>query len=292
MNKSMTGYGVASFEKEGKTITVEVRTLNSKYLDINLRLPRAFSEKELEIRNLISSQLERGKVSLSIDYQNRTNVSSRRGLNKDLFKDYFQELKAISNEVDAGKEDIFKLALEAPEVMTVETIKEDFGEDWEIILATFTKAIELCNQFRKQEGDALGKKLLSYAEAIDKLLDKVEKRDPKRIEGLKSRIQQQLTELVSPENVDKNRFEQELIYYIEKLDINEEKVRLRNHLDFFREIIHSDKSEGKKLGFVSQEIGREINTIGSKANDSEIQKLVVGMKEELEKIKEQCLNIL
>jgi uncharacterized protein (TIGR00255 family) len=292
MNKSMTGYGTASFESETMTVSVEVKTLNSKFLDINLRLPRVFSDKEIEVRNLLSDRLQRGKAAVNIEYQRLDAAATKLAINKKLFLQYYQELSELAGQVGANTDELLKLTLQSPEVMVTEKTDEDLSEDWQVVLDTLKKALEHCNAFREQEGQALVNKLAVYADTIEELLAEVEKQEPTRLEVVKTRIKQSLEELKSPEKIDENRFEQELIYYIEKLDINEEKVRLRNHLKYFHEIMKSKESQGKKLGFVAQEIGREINTIGSKANDAVIQKLVVSMKEELEKIKEQVLNVV
>lgn len=288
----MTGYGTATYESETMTVSVEVKTLNSKFLDVNLRLPRLFSDKEMEVRNLLADQLQRGKTAVSIEYQRYDAAANKVAVNKQLFLQYYKELSSLAEEVGAKQDEIFKLSLQSPDVMSTDKTKDDLSDDWKIIKDTLNKAINRCDAFRVQEGEALENKLIAYTHKIDELLREVEQYEQERIESVKSRIRQSLEDLISPEEVDKNRFEQELIYYIEKLDINEEKVRLRNHLKYMQEIMNSEKSQGKKLGFVAQEIGREINTIGSKANNAAIQKLVVDMKEELEKIKEQVLNVV
>ncbi|MDX1627045.1 MAG: YicC/YloC family endoribonuclease [Fulvivirga sp.] len=292
MLKSMTGYGTASHSSEGIAINVEVRTLNSKYLDLNLRLPRAFNEKEIEIRNIISEKLERGKVSLHIDYVNENEVEPSQTYNKALFKKYYTDLRKMADSVVASDHDLFRLALSAPDVVVStgdEKIKES---DWKKIKELLLQATQKCDEFRIKEGSDLQKKFETYIQTIDRNLSEIEKLDPARIERIRNRIKSNLAEFVEEEGLDKNRLEQELVYYIEKLDITEEKVRLASHLKHFSEVLHMDQSMGKKLGFISQEIGREINTIGSKANDADIQKFVVDMKESLEKIKEQVLNIV
>ena len=292
MLKSMTGYGSSKYSNEGLIINVEVKTLNSKYLDLNLRVPKAFNEKELEIRNLVNSTLERGKVSLSIDFANESLAEQKQTYNEELFVKYYNDLKKLANKVIASDGDLFRIALSSPDVI-VNTGEQGLDSNqWDLIRSQVVNALDQCNEFRNKEGAIIEEKFRSYTSIIKENLQAVEKLDPNRVERIKDRIKGNLMEFVEEEGLDKNRLEQELVYYIEKLDITEEKVRLSNHLDHFSEVLDDEKSLGKKLGFISQEIGREINTIGSKANDSEIQKHVVNMKEELEKIKEQVLNIL
>jgi uncharacterized protein (TIGR00255 family) len=292
MAKSMTGYGIANFENEKLTVSVEVKTLNSKFLDVNFRLPKSFSDKELEVRNLVSEYLERGKVSFTVEYARKEPVVPKVAVNKQLFKAYYDELLSLAQEVNSSTSEIFKMAIQSPEVLVVEKVEDGLLQDWELVKGAIVQALDQCNQFRKKEGDALKIKLLEYIDRIGGFLAGVEEQDPARVVAVKERIRQNLEDVVGKEQVDQNRFEQELIYYIEKMDISEEKVRLKTHLNYFKEIIKADDTPGKKLGFLAQEIGREINTIGSKANDALMQKNVVGMKEELEKIKEQLLNLL
>lgn len=292
MLKSMTGYGSASYAQEGLSINVEVRTLNSKFLDLNLRLPRSFNEKEIEVRNAVNRKLERGKVSLSVDFSNENEISQKQTYNKELFKQYYNDLKKLADSVIASDLDLFRLALSSPDVI-ISTADEQLDAGlWEQIQQLINEALDGCDAFRKKEGAELQQKFEGYIATIEAGLKEVEQLDPKRIERIKSRIKGNLLEYVDEEGLDKNRLEQEIIYYIEKLDITEEKVRLASHLEHFKEVLQADQSLGKKLGFISQEIGREINTIGSKANDADIQRHVVTMKEELEKIKEQVLNVL
>lgn len=292
MIKSMTGYGLASHETENVKIVVEVKTLNSKFLDLNLKLPRAFTEKELFIRKLISDRLERGKVGLSVDYLDAETSLPKLSLNEALFKAYYDQLKTLSLAVNAETSDIFKIALQSPDVMTTEPQSDANVKNWDVVIQTIEEALERCNQFRLQEGATLQEQIKASIVTIDELLQKVGEQDPQRTETIRGRIKQNIEELSLKGSVDENRLEQEIIFYVEKLDISEEKVRLKSHLDYFLEMMEQPVSQGKKLGFISQEIGREINTIGSKANDALIQKYVVGMKEELEKIKEQLLNIV
>ncbi len=292
MIKSMTGYGIASHESENLKIHVEVKTLNSKFLDLNLRFPKALADKELEIRKIVSDKLERGKVSLSFDYVDATARPSKLAIDTPLFLAYYNQLKALAQEVNADTSDIFKLALQSPEVMLSESQEQDESGNWELLKKKLQEALAACDNFRKTEGATLQTQLEASIVEIGNMLSKIIEQDPLRIQSIRNRIRQNIEELSLKGTADENRIEQEIVYYIEKLDINEEKVRLKSHLDYFIEVMSMPASQGKKLGFISQEIGREINTIGSKANDALIQKYVVGMKEELEKIKEQLLNIV
>ena len=288
----MTGYGHTRFEDDQFAINVEVKTLNSKFLDVNIRIPRAFSDKEMEIRNLLGEILERGKINLVLDFLNKKEATSRVNINEQLFSEYFDSLNNLADGIKADKTELFKLALQFPEVMG--TIEDDHNKDeeWKAILPIVEKSIRQCDEFRIKEGDVLTGNLLDYKNHIATLLEQIKKLDPERIEKTKKRLKGNLSEFISKEELDVNRMEQELIYYIEKLDINEEIVRLDSHLAYFSEILQSKRSMGKKLNFIAQEMGREINTIGSKSNYAPMQKLVVNMKEELEKIKEQVLNLV
>jgi len=293
MIKSMTGFGLCTANDEQSSVTVEIKSLNSKFQDFTFRSPKSLADMELEWRNLISEKLERGKISFSVEYAKTGKAEVKQTYNKDLFIAYYNELKKLADVVIAPSYDqIFQLALASPEVIQ-NSGKEDFppAEKEKIKKAVF-HAIELCDQFRLAEGKVLGEKIASNIKAIREGLAEVEKLDPLRVEKIRSRIKGNVTDFLKTESFDQNRLEQEIIFYIEKLDINEEKVRLKSHLDYFLKVMDSKESNGKKLGFIAQEIGREINTIGSKANDAEIQKHVVMMKEELEKIKEQLNNVL
>lgn len=292
MIKSMTGYGVAGHESENLKIHVEVKTLNSKFLDLNLRIPKSLNDKDLEIRKIVSDTLERGKVALSLEYVDAAARPSKLAIDTPLFLAYYNELKNLAQEVNADTSDIFKLALQSPEVMLSENQLEDEGIHWELLKEKINEALAACDNFRITEGATLQAQLESSILEIGNMLEKIIEQDPLRIQNIRNRIKQNIEELSLKGTADENRLEQEIIYYIEKLDISEEKVRLKSHLDYFLEVMNMPTSQGKKLGFISQEIGREINTIGSKANDALIQKYVVGMKEELEKIKEQLLNIV
>lgn len=291
MIKSMTGYGKAQAERNNAVVTVEIKTLNSKFLELNLRLPKVYSEKEIEIRNLLSQHLERGKASINLEVQSNEVAEAKVEYNKALFLLYYQQLQELAREAGAPENDIFKLALQQPEVS--KTLSTELSEEeWKFVEELIAEAARHCDAFRLREGEALKEKLLEYTAEIKARLRAVEEQDPLRLEGIKERMNKKLEELIQTDKIDQNRLEQELIYYIEKLDINEEKVRLLTHLNYFEQALKAPESNGKKLGFISQEIGREINTIGSKANDAHIQRHVVVMKEELEKIKEQVLNIL
>ncbi len=288
----MTGYGHARYEDENFSISVEVRTLNSKFLDVAVRIPKSYNDKEISVRNLISEKLQRGKVSLILEFSNKKETVSKVSINERLFRAYYDELKALSDNVESNSVDLFKMAVQFPEV--IQTIEDDSAheKEWEMIIPVIKKAIDNCNDFREKEGAVLSENLKTYIRDIENNLEKIKELDPVRVERIKSRLNENLKEFAKREELDVNRLEQELIYYIEKLDISEEKVRLASHLNYFSEILNSKKSMGKKMNFIAQEIGREVNTIGSKSNDAAMQKLVVNMKEELEKIKEQILNIL
>jgi uncharacterized protein (TIGR00255 family) len=289
----MTGFGLSMINDEQSSVTVEVKSINSKFQDFSFRLPKMLGDLELECRNLLADKLERGKITLTIEYAKSGKMETKQSYNKELFVAYYQELKKLADAVIAPSYDqIFHLALTSPDVIQSNG-KEDLpaGEKEKIKLA-MVQAVEKCNQFRAAEGKVLGEKITSNIEAIATGLSAVAKLDPPRVERIRSRIKNGVSEFFNNEAFDTNRLEQEIIFYIEKLDINEEKVRLQSHLDYFLKVMDSKESNGKKLGFIAQEIGREINTIGSKANDAEMQKQVVMMKEELEKIKEQLNNVL
>lgn len=292
MIKSMTGFGQSVFDDGQTQITVEVKTLNSKFLDINLRLPRSFSDKEIEVRNFLSEQLERGKVSLSIDHARVGQQEPKQSYNEVLFTAYYAELKKLADKVMAPYDNLFSLAINSPEVIQGKTGNGATPEEWSAVKKVFVEAIAKCDEFRISEGNALETKLSEYIQVIESGLSEIAKLDPGRIQRIRERLKGNIKSSFGEDGYDENRLEQEIIYYAEKLDISEEKVRLGTHLDYFTKVIGSPTSSGKKLSFISQEIGREINTIGSKANDAEIQKQVVMMKEELEKIKEQLANVL
>jgi uncharacterized protein (TIGR00255 family) len=291
MIKSMTGFGKSVTEIPGKKITVEMRSLNSKSLDLNLRLPYLYKEKELELRSELSKQIERGKLDVTV-FTESTQETLPVVINKNLAKKYYQEIKALANELEADSTNFLSLVLKMPEVLKPEKETAELDKnEWVVVKETISKAIEAFQQFRQEEGKVLQKEFETRIESIEDLLKEVVSNDSKRIKNIRSRIERNLEELFENEKIDKNRLEQELIYYIEKLDITEEKLRLKTHLEYFLKTM-KEPSGGRKLGFIAQEIGREINTIGSKANDANIQKFVVQMKDELEKIKEQLLNVL
>jgi uncharacterized protein (TIGR00255 family) len=291
MIKSMTGYGLATYDSGSTKYTVEIKSLNSKFLELSLRLPKSFSDKEFQLRNECSKQIDRGKVNLSINVEQVGKAVKAAGIDTDLLRHYFEQLKAVSLDLNEPASNLFQLALGLPEVVKYddETVSDD---EWKIVDQTFQKAVKAFQKFREDEGNVLEQDIKSRIAIIVKNLELVEVEEPKRVPIIRERLNQFLTESVGRENIDQNRFEQELIYYIDKLDITEEKIRLKAHCDYFIETLKNADANGKKLGFISQEIGREINTLGSKANDANMQKLVVGMKEELEKIKEQLLNVL
>lgn len=292
MIKSMTGFGT-SLHDDGRTqISAEIKSLNSKFLDLNLRLPKQFGDREIEIRNLMSEKLERGKVSLVIDFQRYGDADLKQSYNEQLFAGYYLELQKLAIKVNAPTDQLFQIALNAPDVIQNKIKDESNDTDWEMVKHVIEEAIAKCDQFRIAEGKALNTMLIDCITAIAEELKQVTLLDPKRVEKIRERLKGNVVSFFGEEGFDTNRLEQEIIFYIEKLDINEEKVRLSTHLDYFQKVLQEKQAAGKKLGFISQEIGREINTIGSKANDAEIQKHVVVMKEELEKIKEQLNNVL
>ena len=285
MIQSMTGYGKSVIQLPTKKISIEVKSLNSKNLDLNTRMPSLYREKELSIRKLIASKLVRGKVDFSL-YMEITGEETSTQINKTVVKQYIKQLKDV---VDGDETELLKMAIRLPDAVTTE--RDEIDEDeWSQISKEIDSSLEKIQQYRIDEGKSLEAEFITRAENISELLDKVIEMDPDRIDGVRERLNKGIAEI--KEKVDENRFEQELVYYIEKFDITEEKVRLKNHLDYFQKALKSDDSNGKKLGFISQEMGREINTIGSKSNYAPMQKLVVQMKDELEKIKEQLLNVL
>jgi uncharacterized protein (TIGR00255 family) len=289
----MTGYGHAHFSDEQVTITAELRSLNSKFLDLNLRLPKIFTDKEIEIRNLITEQLERGKISLVVEYVRLGKVEIQHTYNQELFLAYYQELKILADKVKAPNDRLFELALNSPDVMQQNTQDDTTDEEWTKVKTVIIDAIKQCNVYRQDEGKTTAAGIQQDIVTIEQGLLAVSTLDAERVNRIRQKITGNIKQFFGEEGFDQNRLEQEIIFYIEKLDINEEKVRLKTHLDYFTEaLLVNDKSNGKKLGFISQEIGREINTIGSKANDAAIQKHVVEMKEALEKIKEQLGNVL
>ncbi len=287
----MTGFGQADAVVEDGAIHVEVKSLNSKFLDLGLRLPSAFSEKELDVRTLIQVKLERGKISIAVEFRKSTPDQVPQRYNEALFIAHYAELKKLADRVMAPYDTLFELTLRSPDVAVEQEAKANTAT-LEKFMHVLISAIDQCNKFRQDEGATLADKLSGYIKSIDGLLEKVERLDPLRVEKIRSRIKKNVSDFFGEEGFDTNRLEQEILFYIEKLDIHEERVRLRTHLAYFLEAMNESQSNGKKLAFIAQEIGREINTIGSKANDAGMQREVVMMKEELEKIKEQLNNVL
>ena len=289
MIKSMTGFGKATVELPGKKITVEVKSLNSKQLDASIKIPSSYKDKELEIRSEITKILERGKIDFYLSVE-ISGDQSNYAINKPLVIHYYNELKALAEEIGETLE-LLPLALKMPDVL--KTVREDIDEDeWNHVLIAVDEALTKADQFRTEEGALLAKDFEYRIGLIRKYMLEVVPFEKARVPAIRERLMHDIAELVVSAKFDPNRFEQELIYYIEKLDITEEKVRLAKHIDYFLATIKESGSQGKKLAFITQELGREINTMGSKANDADIQKLVVQMKDELEKIKEQLMNIL
>lgn len=290
MYKSMTGYGKAVCELASRTITIEVKSLNSKSLDLNIRIPSVFKEKELLIRNIIAQHLDRGKVDFSIYSENKPGTSQSK-INLPAIETYYKQFREIPFFSELSDEAILTNIMRLPD--SVDSGREELGEEeWPILEAEIIKALQQVDEFRQTEGVQLRKDVLQRLEIILNLIPKVEEHEPERINRIKTRMQEQLNDILTNNTIDSDRFEQELIYYLEKLDITEEKVRLKAHCEFFREVSNQPEPSGKKLGFIVQEMGREINTLGSKASHQQIQRIVVEMKDELEKIKEQLLNIL
>jgi len=286
MIQSMTGFGKATLQLPTKKITVEIKSLNSKGLDLNTRMPSVFREMELGLRNQISQRLERGKIDFSL-YVEVTGEETSSKINVPIVKGYINQMKAVIPNAD--ETELMKMAVRMPDALKTERDEIDENE-WQQIQTVIDEALENIAQFRKDEGVSLEKEFLHRIANILTLMNNAVAYDAERVETVKTRLRTALAEL--KENVDENRFEQELIFYLEKYDITEEKVRLENHLNYFIETLAGTEANGRKLGFITQEMGREINTMGSKSNHAEMQKLVVMMKDELEKIKEQVLNVL
>ncbi len=290
MIKSMTGFGKATGEINQKKITVEIKSLNSKQADVTVRMPSFYKEKELEVRSYINKQLNRGKIEFNL-YAELLGDQSSYQINNAVFKKYYTDLNEIAEELGAEKADIVSAITKLPDVLKTE--REELDEtEWNSINEIIQKAIASLDEFRIKEGKVLSDELSLRINNITQLLSEVDKFEEARLTTIRERIKNNLKDTVGEENINNDRFEQELIYYIEKFDVTEEKTRLSAHCQYFIETMNTQNSEGKKLGFISQEIGREINTLGSKANNADMQKLVVQMKDELEKIKEQTLNIL
>lgn len=287
----MTGFGKATRNYDNKTLTVEIRSVNSKQFDLYLKLPNGYKEKELDIRQLLARHIERGKVECTITLEENIEAASLK-LNAAVIKDYFNQISTIAHELNIELTDrILGTVLRLPDAMSAED-ESLTPEEWKMIVSAISAAVEAFDEFRTQEGQNLANDMLSRVHLIQQYLSEIGPFEKERIERIRTRIRTSLAEVFPNNNIDSNRFEQELIYYLEKLDITEEKVRLQNHCNYFVQTLNEPASNGRKLGFIAQEMGREINTIGSKANDANIQRLVVMMKDELEKIKEQLGNIL
>jgi len=287
----MTGFGKCQVDVPGKMITVEIRSLNSKQLDLNFRAPAVYREKEMDTRALIAQRMERGKVDVTITVESKNDqpVSS---INKNIALQYLEQLKSLSSHIPEAKDsDLLSILIRMPDVLKSE--KEELSEEeWLLVEQAIKSALDEADKFRIVEGQVLEQDFRTRIKHILELLGAIDPLEAQRVENIKSRFETRLAELNQDKSYDKNRLEQELIYYFEKLDISEEKTRLKKHCDYFSQTLEEKDSPGKKLGFITQEIGREVNTMGSKANDAPIQMIVVQMKDELEKIKEQLANIL
>jgi uncharacterized protein (TIGR00255 family) len=291
MIKSMTGFGKAICELPDKKITIDIKSVNSKQLDFNLKLPYIYREKEIEIRNVISKRLERGKVDVYVNVENTGGVSNY-SINKSVALKYYEDLRGLSTEIGRSDfNDYLPILLKLPEVLKSESSELNDNEA-NMVVETFMTAIGQLDDFRMHEGEVLENDFINRIDIISKLNESVDPLEKERILRVKEKLTRSLNEVIEENKFDKNRLEQELIYYIEKIDFTEERVRLKKHCIYFIDTLKDKDSNGKKLNFIVQEIGREINTLGSKANDADIQKIVVQMKDELEKIKEQLMNVL
>lgn len=291
MIHSMTGFGKTICELQGKKLNIEVKSLNSKQLDIYTKIPHLYKEKELEIRNLLKQKLDRGKVEFSI-YIDRMEDEKTAIINKSVIINYYKQLKEIAGELEIKQnEQLLPAIMRLPDTVKSEYDELD-EEEWEKVILSIREAITELISFRTREGEVLEKDIIERVKMIESYLQQVEPLEKERINRVRQRLNNNLHEYITTDNFDANRLEQEMIFYLEKLDISEEKVRLKNHCEYFLENVTKGSPISKKLGFISQEMGREINTLGAKANDTGIQKLVIQMKDELEKIKEQLLNVL
>lgn len=286
----MTGFGTAVASFQTKTITVEIKSVNSKFFDLTLRLPPLYREKEFELRGELAKAIERGKVDLtiSIDAQD---IARKSSVNRSAFKSYLDELKGLRDEFETGPSDLMSLILAMPDVMNNDR-QNVSEEEWQAVRNVLREGLHAFSLFRQAEGASMQKDLVERIRSIEEKVVELEKFEAGRTELVRKKLSLSLEEFIQANNIDRNRIEQELVFYVEKFDVSEEKVRLRSHCSYFLETLNSDSNNGKKLAFISQEIGREINTIGSKANDAEMQKIVVLMKDELEKVKELLLNVL
>jgi uncharacterized protein (TIGR00255 family) len=288
---SMTGWGKTQYQMQDKLVTVEIKSINSRQFDLNLKIPFLYRDFESEMRSIVSEKVARGKVDLIItqEFVNGTSVSE---LNKEALKKYFAQISELAGEFGiSGSDILFAAAMRFPEVVKTPQILIS-EEEKTVLFDALSKALNLLVSFRVQEGKALEKDILQHLSRIEELLDQITPFEQERIDAFRDKLRRNLEEYLGKNGIDENRFEQEIIFHLEKIDITEEKIRLANHLKYFREVVQNEELQGRKLGFISQEIGREINTLGSKANHALIQKKVVEMKDELEKIKEQLLNIL
>lgn len=292
MIKSMTGFGKTTVEVGNKKVIIEIKSLNSKQLDLNLRMPNLYKEKEMEVRGMVKEWLDRGKVDMCIYFDN-SETDKEVQINRAVVAQYFNQMLEIAGSLGAmpDKGELLQTVMRFPDTLQIksEELKE---EEWSQLKAGVREALEAMDHFRIQEGKALIKDIIHRVQLIQELSAQVPQFEKRRVEVIRQKLQEKITEWTDVKSIDQNRMEQEIIYYLEKLDITEEKVRLANHCKYFMETVEKEDAPGRKIGFIAQEIGREINTMGSKANDHDIQKLVVRMKDELEKIKEQSLNVL
>lgn len=286
----MTGYGKKIIQLQTKKITLEIKSLNSKNLDLNVRIPGYYKEKELEVRKTISTHLQRGKIDFSI-YVEMTADESLTSINSALVRNYMQQLRNILQSGVTNDVELLQMAVRMPDALKTEREELDEAE-WEIISTGISEVIEKLIDYRTEEGKAMDADFRKSIQTISNLLEEVKTLDTERLNSIRTRLDKAIEEIKSKNQVDRNRFEQEVLFYLEKMDINEEKVRLASHLDYFLKTLDTPESNGKKLGFISQEMGREINTTGAKANFAPMQKIVIQMKNELEQIKEQVLNVL
>ncbi|MGC6285821.1 MAG: YicC/YloC family endoribonuclease [Polaribacter sp.] len=290
MIQSMTGYGKKTIQLPTKKITLEIKSLNSKNLDLNVRIPSYYKEKELEVRKTISTHLRRGKIDFSI-YVEMTADESLTSINSALVRNYMQQLRNILQSGVTNDVELLQMAVRMPDALKTEREELDEAE-WEIISSGISEVIEKLIDYRTEEGKAMDADFRKSIQTIFNLLEEVKILDTERLNSIRTRLDKAIEEIKSKNQVDRNRFEQEVLFYLEKMDINEEKVRLASHLEYFLKTLDGPESNGKKLGFISQEMGREINTTGAKANFAPMQKIVIQMKNELEQIKEQVLNVL
>lgn len=292
MIKSMTGYGAVQIDNDRYSLTVEVKSLNSKTLDLSVKMIPALSEKEIEIRNYVAQRLERGKINVVVNYTRKVDTQARIRINRPVVRQYYRDLQETAQWLGSTNSDLFRIALSMPEAWEQTPPMPLEEQEWEAVMKGVEQAVDLCDEFRIREGDAMERMLYDSISIIKDFLDEIYFGDSHRIAYIRQRMRRLVSELIEKNALDENRFEQELLFYAEKLDITEEKVRLKSHLEYFLETMEEAGSVGKKLSFIAQEIGREINTIGAKANDADLQRTVVLMKEELEKIKEQLNNVL